>query len=246
MRHVDDKALAIIINSFVVSLAQFDVLETTISIADCTRLDRAVVDNVRRGFGLTASDMKEVIFLSPTKLGMGIRNLTGTILSAKARELECGLNGESPYCAALRARWQAWAHRKATDPNPNEYQFEDKKLVESNVLILMLAKFGVYLRDRRYQLCNVIVDLIAMDALTGRIPTPTKKGYSGPIGDYRFRSKRIGGALGDGDKSLLDFATFSPLFNEIRRHMTACERDPFTAFCWRTSESWVFPKKWLK
>ena len=26
----------------------------------------------------------------------------------------------------------------------------------------------------------------------------------------------------------------------------ACVKDPFTAFCWRTSESWVFPKKWLK
>ena len=197
LRHVDDKALAIIINSLVVSLAQFAVLETTISIADCTKLDKAIIEKVRRGFGITASDMKEIILLSPKNLGMGIRNFTGTILSAKARESECGFNGESPYCAALRARWQAWASRKAASPNPNNCQFVDKGIVESNVL--MLAKYGIYLRDKRYQLCNVIIDRIAMDALRGEIPSPTKKGYSGPVGDHRFRSKRIGGALGDGD-----------------------------------------------
>ena len=59
----------------------------------------------------------------------------------------------------------------------------------------MLAKYGIYLRDHRFQLYNVIVDLVAQDALEGRIPTPTKKGYGGPVGDFRFRSKRSGGAL---------------------------------------------------
>ena len=111
----------------------------------------------------------------------------------------------------------------------------------------MLAKYGIYLRDKRFQLCNVIIDLkIASDVLEGRIPSLTKKGYSGPVGDFRFRSERIGGALGDGDASLLDFATCLPLFNEIRCHMEACERDKFTAFSWRSPESWVIPTKWLK
>ena len=73
--------------------------------------------------------------------------------------------------------------------------------IESNTLLL--ARYGIYLRDEQFLLCNVIVDLIASDALEGRIS----------IGDYRFRSKRSGGALGDGDISLLDFATFSPFFN---------------------------------
>ena len=88
----------------------------------------------------------------------------------------------------------------------------------------------------------MIVDLIALDVLEGRISTLTKKGYSGPVGDFRFRS----GALGDGDASLLDFATFSPLFNETCCHMLECERDTYTSFCWRSPESWGFPKKWPK
>ena len=105
--NIDDKSLAIIINSLVVSLAQFAALEATLLISDCTCIDKAIVEKVRRGYGLTKSDMKEIIFLSPQNLGMGIRNFTGTMLAAKARELECGLNGETPYCEALRARWYA-------------------------------------------------------------------------------------------------------------------------------------------
>ena len=50
LKHIDDKALAIIINSLVVSLAQFATLEATLSIAGCTRI-------VRRDYGLTASNM---------------------------------------------------------------------------------------------------------------------------------------------------------------------------------------------
>ena len=244
LRNIDDKALAIIINSLVVSLAQFAALEATLSTTDCTRIDKAIAEKVRRGYGLTASDMKEVISLPPRQLGMGIRSFTGTILSAKARELECGLNGSTPYCAALRARWQAWAIRKDNCTNYNNCLYSEKGLIESNVL--MLARYGIYLRDHRYQLCNVIVDMIAMDILNGELPSPTKKGYSGPLGDSRFRSKRSGGALGDGDASLLDFATFSPLFNEIRRHLEVCERDRFTCYDWMYAESWDFPKRRLK
>ena len=87
LKNIDDKSLAIIINSLVVSLAQFAALEANLSISNCTRLDKAIVDKVRRGYGLTKSDMKEIIFLSPQNL-MGIRNFTGTMLAAKARDEE--------------------------------------------------------------------------------------------------------------------------------------------------------------
>ena len=145
LRNLDDKSLAIIFNSLVVSLAQFAALEATLSASDCARLDKAIVERVREGYGLTKSDMKEIIFLSPQNLGMGIRNFTGTILAAKARELECGLNGETPYCAALRARWQAWARRKDNAANSNNCQFNGKGLIENNALLL--ARYGIYLRD---------------------------------------------------------------------------------------------------
>ena len=72
LSHIDDKALAIIINSLVVSLAQFAVLEATLSIADCTKMDRTIVEKVWRGYGVTASDVKAIIYLTPQQLGLGM------------------------------------------------------------------------------------------------------------------------------------------------------------------------------
>ena len=104
LNKIDDKALSIIINSLVVSIAQFAALESNISSADCNRNDRLILKKVRKGFSLALNDMKDVIFLSNQQLGMNIRSSHGTMLAAKARELECGLNGELQYCTSLRAR----------------------------------------------------------------------------------------------------------------------------------------------
>ena len=79
LKNVDDKSLAIIINSLVISLAQFAVLEATLSASDCTHIEEAIMEKVHRGYGLTTSDMKEIIFLSPQNLGMGLQNFTGTM-----------------------------------------------------------------------------------------------------------------------------------------------------------------------
>ena len=44
---MDDKALAIIINSLVVSIAQFAALETDINNAECGKIDRAILNKVK-------------------------------------------------------------------------------------------------------------------------------------------------------------------------------------------------------
>jgi hypothetical protein len=138
------------------------------------------------------------------------------MLSAKARELECGLNGDMQYCTTLRARWQAWADRKEDTEDINRCDFLEDGLIESNVRLL--ARYGIYLRYRRYNLCNVIVDLLMMYGIEGR----PKKKVSGPVGHYKFK-KTTTGILGDGHDSLLEFSTLSPLFNEIREQMQQIE-----------------------
>ena len=238
LRKVDGKALAIIINSLVVSIAQFAALEANTTSAECGKVDRAILNKVRRGFGLSQKDMKDVVFLQPQQLGMGVRSFQGTVLAAKARELECGLNGEMQYCTTLRARWQAWADRKEGAVDINRSNFLEDGLVESNVR--MLARYGIYLRDRRFDLCNAIVDLIMLDAIEGKL----KKKVSGPIGHYKFKKKTTG-ILGDGHDSLLEFSTFSPLFNEIRDQMSKIEsRD--TSPDWTSPRAWKFKSKALK
>jgi hypothetical protein len=161
---------------------------------------------------------------------MGVRSFQGTMLAAKARELECGLNGEMQYCTTLRARWQAWADRKEGSEDINRSSFLEDGLVESNVR--MLARYGIFLRDRRFELCNAIVDLIMMDAVEGKL----KKKVSGPIGHYKFKRKTTE-ILGDGHDSLLEFSTFSPLFNEIREEMRAIESID-------TNPDWTSPRTW--
>ena len=62
LNKVDDKLLSIIINSLVVSIAQFAALEANITSAECGKVDRAILNKVRRGFGLSQNDMKNVVF----------------------------------------------------------------------------------------------------------------------------------------------------------------------------------------
>ena len=102
----------------------------------------------------------------------------------------------------------------------------------------MLARFGIYLRDSKYKLCNVMMDLIMADAIDGKLGK--KRKYSGPIGTHTFR-KTMTGVLGDGNESLLDFSTFSPRFNEIRTHMEKCEAgEAFPE--WTSPTTWNFKR----
>ena len=185
--------------------------------------------------------MKEVIFLKHQQLGMGVRSFHGTMLAAKARELECGLNGEMQYCttSTLRARWQAWSNRKVDAADLNKCNHLEHGLIESNVR--MLARYGIYLRDRRYTLCNSIMDLIMFDGIEGKL----KKKVSGPIGHYKFKRKTTG-ILGDGHESLLEFSTFSPLFfYEIREQMQQIESNDMCPD-WTTPCAWNCKAKILK
>ena len=63
LKGVDHKTLSIIVNIFVISFAQYAVLESNIESGDLIKLDRAIIEKVRTGFGLAAQDMKEIIFL---------------------------------------------------------------------------------------------------------------------------------------------------------------------------------------
>jgi hypothetical protein len=77
-----------------------------IEASDLMKMDRAIIDKVRTGFGLAAQDGKEVTFLPNKGFGMDVKSFLLADLEATARELECGLNGEQPHCQSMRARMQ--------------------------------------------------------------------------------------------------------------------------------------------
>ena len=161
LRNIDDKAMATIINSFIISFAQFAALESDATTTQLNKVDRAILNKVRKTFSLARHDMKEIIFLPYTKMGMGIRSFTGTTLAAKAREMECGLNGEMDYAISMRARWQAWQIRDPKALDHNRLNLLKLGLLESNSR--MEAAFGIYIRDKRFHLCNVMMDNILLD-----------------------------------------------------------------------------------
>jgi hypothetical protein len=106
-------------------------------------------------------------------------------------------------------------------------------LLESNVK--MEALFGIYLRDKRYHLCNSMIDSILMDFMSGSLKT-TMKRIGAPIGHSKFR-KTTTGVLGKGDETMLSYATFSFFFNENRKHMEEVEMTE-GAPKWGDADTW--------
>ena len=233
-RSIDDKAIAIIINTFITSYAQFAALEADVKIADLNKVDRAIINKVRRGYSLAKCDMKEVMLIPHRQLGMNIRSFLGTMLAAKPRELECRLNGEDDCAVSMRARWRSWAQRKPDRSDHNSMEWAKRGLLESNVK--MEALFGIYLRDKRYHLCNIMMDSILMDFMDGSLKTKMRR-IGAPIGHEDFR-RTTTGVLGEGDETLLSYATFSTFFNEIRLDMEEIELME-GAPKWGRAETWI-------
>ena len=78
------------------------------------------------------------------------------------------MNNEKQYGASLRARWRAIASRKDED----QEKFA-QNIVDNNVNLL--ARYGIYIRDKKYQLLNVMMDEVMLDVLNGKIKLAGKK-----------------------------------------------------------------------
>jgi hypothetical protein len=106
----------------------------------------------------------------------------------------------------------------------------------------MEAKFGIYIRDKRFQLCNVMIDNILLDIISGIRKARKKRGA--PMGHDGFR-KSTTGVLGAGDDTLMLFATFSTFFHEICNQMVMEAQGEMID--WGDDTKWkvekIFPKK---
>ena len=228
---VDDKTLSIIINMFIVFFAQFAVLESNIETRDLIKLDRAIINKVRTGFSLAAQDMKEIIFLPNQWFGMNVKSFQLTDLEATARELECGLNGEQPHCQSMRARMQAWTVRTKNQGKGKWMNLNKNGLVEGNVR--KCAMHGNFQRDKRNQMCNVMIDIIYRDLMSGVLAS--KKQMYGPLGHQGYKQDTRG-ALGIGNQMLLQFSTNSPRHKAI---MGFIERKTISGCDLRMAETWT-------
>ena len=231
LKRVDDKTLSILINIFVVSFAQFAVIESNITASDLIKVDRAIINKVRQGFGLASQDMKEIIFLPNKWFGMDIKSFQLTDLEATMRELECCLNGEEPHCQSMRARMQAWTERPKNQGKGKWMNLNKNGLVEGNVR--KAATHGFFLRDKRHQFCNILVDIIYRDLMLGELAN-AKQVY-GPLGHLEYKQDTKG-VLGMGNPQLLHFSTNSPNFRDLRKFLSNNEKP---AADWRRASMWT-------
>ena len=199
---------------------------------DLINLDRAIINKVRTGFGLAAHDMKEIIFLPSKWFGMDIKSFQLTDLEATIRELECGLNGKDPHCQAMRARMQAWTDRPRNQGKGKWLNLNKNGLIESNVR--KAAVHGIFLRDKRHQFCNIMVDIIYRDLLRGELAS--KMHIYGPIGHNKYRQDSTG-VLGQGNQQLLRFSTNSPKFHDLRKFIERKKRSD-SGSDWRRASTW--------
>ena len=138
----------------------------------------------------------------------------------------------------MRARWQSWPQRKSEASDPNRMELAKRGLLESNVR--MEALFGIYLRDKRYHLCNIMVDSILMKFMDGSLKTNMRR-IGSPIGHENFR-RTTTGILGEENETMLSYGTFSTFFNEIRIDMEEVERME-GAPKWGHAETWQMKNK---
>ena len=197
------------------------------------KIDRAIIEKVRKCFRITAKDMKEVIFLPHEEFGMNIKSFQVTDLEATMRELECGLNGNENHCESMRAIMQVWADRIKGKKSNNWLNFEKDSLIESNAR--KIAAHGIFLRDRRYHLCNVLIDII-YNKLRQEDPQSARKRVNGPLGSIDYKQDTTG-VLGKGDRSLLKFSTHSNDFTKLRRFMEK-QQEMDNEVDWRWSTMW--------
>ena len=131
----------------------------------------------------------------------------------------------------MRARMQAWTERPKNQGKGKWMNLNKKGLVEGNVR--KAATHGFFLRDKRHQFCNILVDIIYRDLILGELAS-AKQVY-GPLGHLEYRQDTKG-VLGMGNSQLLHFSTHSPKFRDLRKFISNNEKP---AADWRRASTWT-------
>jgi len=105
---VREKALPVVVNTLLTSIASYAQLLSSLTTEDTNKANRLVISSVRRQCGRMASDSAALLGVLPEQLGHGIKFFTGSHVAATARELEVLLNDSSPTRVAARSRLTAY------------------------------------------------------------------------------------------------------------------------------------------
>lgn len=159
-------ALSITINFLLTSVVEFSILESRTRLEKLNTIDRTILEQVSQPLGLGKLDSRHLIFISERRIGQGIRGFTTITIAAIARELEVILNEEDTTAIAARMS----LHRS---------RCKDSKIGCISKNSNTLARYGIYLRDRKQDSHNRIMDILGT----------LHKEKLRPIGYYMHKSK---------------------------------------------------------
>ena len=145
--------LKITTNMLITTMHSFAPLQKNYKIEDLIQYDQLLMNSIRTACGYSKNDAKHLLFLSEKVGGFGIKSFQECDLKAIARELEVILNGSEYDGKSLRSRVAAIKNRIS------EYLGTRNHVRDA---IIKIAKYGIYLRDRKDGLINRILDNIAI------------------------------------------------------------------------------------
>jgi hypothetical protein len=202
----NDKSIKIAINSLVVPVYQFGILENQCCPAVYDAMDIVLLNKVKKAIGFAWCDAKQLMFVSEANFGMGIRSVSGEMLKSICRELEVQLNDDDLVGKILRARLEAFNLHKSEVGLTGRMasHIENTNGIRNMIIdaIRHIATYGFYLRDMTdiettYQIESAI-NLAQRGMLFSTFQNAT-------LGADKFAGvgSRSGTTLGSGDSKLL-------------------------------------------
>jgi hypothetical protein len=147
----NDKTIKIAINSLVVPVYQFGILENRCCSETYDKMDTVLINRVRKAIGFAWCDAKQLIFVPEEKFGMGIRSVSVEMLKSLCRELEIQLNDDELIGKVLRGRLEAFKDASLRNARNSSFAtYDDITKGVSNFImeaIRHIAHYGFFIRD---------------------------------------------------------------------------------------------------
>jgi len=187
IRNMDPDAQCKCSNMLVSTMHSFVPVQNNFDQDELYRIDLTIASTVRKRNGISTSDSKHRIFLPSDMGGLGFLSTLETDVISTARELEIISN-----CIGLDSK--TFRTRIAAIPRYVNMAEEDIRN-HARLAIHKLARYGIFLRDRRDAIINDIIEELALSNGASTIGNATyKDGNSFSIG--RGKNKNLNFAMG--------------------------------------------------
>ena len=202
----NDKTIKIAVNSLVVPVYQFGILENKCCPLVYDKMDVTLINKIRQAIGFAWCDAKQLLFVSEDNFGMGIRSVSVEMLKSICRELEVQLNDEELVGKILRGRLEAFKNASFHYAGINSITPYDSINHGVRNLIMEairhIAHYGFYIRDMTDLSSTYQIEAAIRLAQQGSL---LKKFQHQTLGMHAFEGtgSRSGTTLGPGDAKLL-------------------------------------------